>query len=163
SAKAQNQIGTVNEEIRQLARRAPLAMEFTGTTAADASRWQAAFAAKLRELLAPFQPPTRWETSLEQTAEFDDHRRESLTLRADGISPLPLYLLSPKPQGARKYPGIVALHGHGKSGNDPVVGIAKTPEARAELEQARYDYGLNLVRQGYVVVAPCFSPFGRRL
>jgi hypothetical protein len=31
------------------------------------------------------------------------------------------------------------------------------------LEHAHYDYGWQLVRQGYVVAAPCFTPFGKRL
>lgn len=163
AGRAQNQIGNVNDEIRQLADLAPLSMQFAGTTAVECRQWQRAFTAKLRELLGAFEPPSQWETSLEEAVEFEDHRRESLILKAEGLRPLPVYLLSPKPAGDRKRPGILALHGHGKWGNDPVVGIARTPEARAELEQTRYDYGLRLVRQGYVVAAPCFTPFGRRL
>ena len=37
------------------------------------------------------------------------------------------------------------------------------PERKAEIEKCRYDYGLQLVRKGYVVAAPCLLPFGRRL
>jgi len=162
-AKAQNPISNVNDDIRQLAERAPLSMQFAGTTAADCRQWQHAFSARLRELLGPYNPPARWETSLEDAVDFEDHRRESLVLKAEGLRQLPVYLLTPKPAREGKRPGILALHGHGRWGNDPVVGIAKTPEARAELERARYDYGLQLVRQGYVVAAPCFTPFGRRL
>jgi len=190
SANAQNEPTNVNDEIHQLADRAPLSMEFTGTTAADCRKWQHAFSAKLQELLGlsnpslnrhqlplilrifadktaavarSFEPPVHWETSFEEAVDFDDHRRESLILKAEGLRPLPLYLLIPKQVGDRQRPGILALHGHGKWGNDPVVGIAKTPEAQTELERAHYDYGLQLVRQGYVVAAPCFTPFGRRL
>ena len=163
SAEAQNKLSNVDDEIRTLADRAPLSMQFNGTTRGDCRQWQHTFTAKLRELLGPFAPPSQWETSLEDTVDFEDHRRESLILRAHGLRPLPVYLLTPKRAGDRRHPGILALHGHGKWGNDPVVGIATTPEARAELERARYDYGLQLVRQGYVVAAPCFTPFGRRL
>jgi dienelactone hydrolase len=189
-ARAQYQPANVNDEIRQLADRALLSMRFNGSTAQECRRWQGEFATKLQDLLGlagvpfsvrhhwiltifggsraagfarAFAPPPQWETSLEETVDFDDHRRESLVLRAEGVRPLPVYLLTPKPVVEQKHPGILALHGHGKWGNDPVVGIARTPEAQTELERARYDYGLQLVRQGYVVVAPCFTPFGRRL
>jgi len=159
----QRRAGNVNDEIGQLAEQAPLAMRFSGTTAAECTRYQQTFAAKLGELLGTFTPPSRWETSVEETVDFADHRRESLVLRAEGVRPLPVYLLSPLLAPDRVRPGILALHGHGKWGNDPVAGIAKSPEAQAEMEQTRYDYGLRFVRQGYVVAAPCFTPFGRRL
>jgi dienelactone hydrolase len=48
-------------------------------------------------------------------------------------------------------------------GYDTIVGRDETPELKAELVRFRYDYGLQLVRRGYVVVAPCLTPFGRRL
>jgi dienelactone hydrolase len=162
ASKAQDRLDNVNNEIRQLAEGAPLTMQFMGMTAEECRHWQERFRAKLRDLLGPFEPPSAWETSVEEAVDFADHRRESLILKANGLRLLPLYLLTPK-SGNRKHPGILALHGHGKWGNDPVVGIARTPESHAELERARYDYGLQLVRRGYVVAAPCFTPFGRRL
>ena len=160
--KAQNQIEDVDDEIRGLALHAPLSMRFTGSTADECRRWQAQFSSKLRELLGSFQPPSNWNTVREDSVEFEDHRREALILQADGVPSVPIYLLTPKKSGYR-HPGILALHGHGKWGNDPVVGIARTPEAKAEMAETHYDYGLQLVRQGYVVVAPCFTPFGRRM
>jgi dienelactone hydrolase len=56
----------------------------------------------------------------------------------------------------------VALHGHGTFGYDSVVGRDDTPARRDEIDRNHYDYALQLVRRGYVVVAPCFTPFGRR-
>ena len=43
-----------------------------------------------------------------------------------------------------------------------IVGRGDTPEFRAAVAEAHYDYGLQLVRLGYVVAAPCLTPFGRR-
>jgi len=152
----------VHEEIRSLSRSAPLAMHFKGESAEDCRRWQSAFAAKLGELLGPYQPPSRWETITERTIELDDHRRDELVLRADGHRDLPVYLLTPKESGSRRA-GVLALHGHGAFGYDPVAGVASTPQHRKTIEGANYDYGLQLVRRGYVVAAPCLTPFGRRL
>jgi dienelactone hydrolase len=115
-----------------------------------------AFRARLRELLGPHQPPGQWETIRQPSVELEDHRREALVLRAEGHRDLPVYVLVP-PRGAPgKRPGVLALHGHGQFGYDPVVGIGK-------IQPENYDYGLQLARRGYVVAAPCFTPFGRRL
>lgn len=152
----------VHEEIRRMAAGAPLRLRFAGGDARACRRWQQGFAARLRELLGPFDPPVRWEAVTEDTAEFEDHRREALLLRAEGCRDLPVYLLVPR-KFPGKRPGVLALHGHGAFGYDPVAGIGGTPERRGEIEKARYDYGLQLVRRGYAVAVPCFTPFGRRL
>jgi len=138
-------------------------MRFAGGAAADCRRWQRVFGAQLRRLLGPFQPPREWNIATERSVELEDHRREELLLMAEGFRPLPLYLLTPRTGSSRRFPGILALHGHGPFGNDPVVGIATTEERRRNIAEANYDYGLQLVRRGYVVAAPCFTPFGRRL
>ena len=39
-------------------------MEFRGRTAEELRTWQAGFAAKLRELLGPHQPPAEWKIDL---------------------------------------------------------------------------------------------------
>jgi dienelactone hydrolase len=57
---------------------------------------------------------------------------------------------------------LLAIHGHGPFGHDAVVGRGDSPQFRDEIGQAHYDYGLQLVRRGYVVAAPCLTPFGRR-
>ena len=111
-------------------------------------------------------PPSyvlRWESHIEETVEFADHQRQSVILHAAGVTELPIYLLTPKGARDGTRPGIVALHGHGPFGHDSVVGIDSTPERAENIEAANYDFGRQLVRQGYVVVAPCFTPFGRRL
>lgn len=164
SGPAASAQSNVHEAIRSQAERAPLRMKFEGATAEEALRWQTSFSAKLQEMLGPHRPPDRWETIVERRVEVEDHRRDELLLRAGGHPDLPLYLLTPKPsQPTTKTAGILALHGHGAHGYDAVAGIAHTDEQRKAIVDANYDYGLQLVRRGYVVVAPCFTPFGRRL
>lgn len=154
---------TVHDEIRALADHAPLAMQFRGGSAADCRAWQKAFAAKLGELLGPCQPPNQWRTETERTVDLDDHRRQELVLHAEGLRPLPVFLLTPRGAFSGKRPGILALHGHGPFGYESVAGLPATPEGRHEIADANYDYGLQLVRKGYAVAIPCFTPFGRRL
>jgi dienelactone hydrolase len=113
-------------------------------------------------LLGPHRPPDDWKVTVERAVELKDHRREELLLTAKGHPPLPVHLLIPK--GAKRpLPGVVAVHGHGPFGHDAVVARELTPGAAAEAERLSYDYGRQLVRRGYVVAAPCLTPFGRRL
>jgi len=153
----------VHDEIRSLAARAPLSMQFRGGSAEECRLWQRSFTARLGELLGPFQPPARWQTLTERTVDLQDHRRRELLLRAEGHPDLPLHLLTPHPSRPGRRPAILALHGHGLFSHDAVVGIAGTPERENSIAEANYDYGLQLVRRGYVVAAPCLAPFGRRL
>ena len=153
----------VHQRIRRLASDAPLKMRFQGSTREECAAWQNAFRNKLKELLGAHRPPSRWESRVEESIEFADHRRQSLTLRAQGVPQLPIHLLEPKGARGVARPGIVALHGHGPFGHDAVVGIESSPERLANIAAANYDFGRQLVRQGYMVVAPCFTPFGRRL
>jgi dienelactone hydrolase len=152
----------IEKQIRKLADEAPLEMRFRGTTAAECRAWQASFGRKLRDLLGPHQPPAEWKTTVERVVELDDHRREELLLTAEGHPPLPVYVLVPK--GAKgPLPGVVAVHGHGPHGHDAVVGRELTPGVEKAVASANYDYARQLVRRGYVVAAPCLTPFGRRL
>lgn len=152
---------TVDQEIRAMASRAPLAMQFRGTSEGDFRVWARAFEDRLLELLGPFQPPGQWKTVVERTVDCGDHQRHELLLKADDRRDLPLHLLLPTKPGKR--PGILALHGHGTFGHDSVAGIDDSEERKAEIARFHYDYGRELVRRGYAVAAPCFTPFGRRL
>ena len=156
-------VPTIDEQVRRLADDAPLSLEFRGTTAEECRKWQSEFAARLRALLGPHQPPARWQTEVEHVAELKDHRREELVLTADGHPPLPVYLLLPREAGDRPRPGVLALHGHGNFGYDPVAGRDDRPGVAEEIKQYNYDYGRQLVRRGYAVAVPCLTPFGRRL
>lgn len=153
---------TIEERIRQLAAGAPLTMKFHGTSLRDCRTWQEAFGTKLRSLLGPHQPPQEWKTIVRQVTELEDHRREELTLTAEGHSPLPVYRLVPRGEGKTR-PGILALHGHGDSGHHPVAGRDDIAGVAEAIRTANYDYGRQLVRKGYVVAVPCLTPFGLRL
>ena len=164
-AEDRTEVIPINERIRLAATNAPLAMQFRGTTADEARRWQAGFSDTLRTLLGPTRPPAAWDSVLERIVTLDDHVREERLLTADGLDPVPFHLLLPRhvAQGdPERRPAVLAIHGHGGFGHDVIVGRGDTPEFRAEVAQAHYDYGLQLVRLGYVVAAPCLTPFGRR-
>ena len=154
---------TVDQQIKKAVADAPLAMRFQGATADECRAWQEKFAAKLRELLGPHSPPKEWRVEVQESTRLADYHREKVLLHADGHPSLPLYVLTPAGAKQGKRPGIVALHGHGAHGYHPVAGRDDLPGVAQAIEAANYDYGRRLVRRGYVVVAPCLTPFGPRL
>lgn len=154
---------TAHDQIREQAQNAPLQLQFNGKTAQEAREWQQKFDTQLRKLLGPHLPPKKWKTTLEKRVVLDDHVREELLLSAKGHPTLPIYLLIPKAKTDKPRAGIVALHGHGNYGYDPVAGRDDLPGVANAINNANYDYGRQLVREGFVVAAPCLVPFGRRV
>lgn len=154
---------TVDQHIRNLTDQAELSMRFRGATGRECREWQADFRTKLRSLLGPHQPPEKWTTIVERIDEFDDYRREHLVLKAEGHPPLPVYLLVPRGNPDSLRPGVVAIHGHGPLGNNGVAGRDDISGVAEIIAQKNSDFGRQLVQRGYIVVAPCMMPFGRRL
>jgi dienelactone hydrolase len=163
SAQQRDRPATVIDQVSRDVAAAPLAMRFTGTTAAECRKWQAAFRKQLLELLGPHAPPTKWQTVVKGVVLQKDHSREELLLQAKGFPPLPVYLLLPRPKSDRRRPGVVALHGHGPYGHHAVAGRDDLPGVARAIKESNYDYGRQLVRRGYVVAVPCLTPFGDRL
>ncbi|MBL62099.1 MAG: hypothetical protein CMI30_01700, partial [Opitutae bacterium] len=154
----------VDADIGAALDKARLSMLFQGKTAGDCKQWQKKFKAKLSELLGDSTPPKNWEATVEEIVQLDDHARHHLLLKADGIPSVPVYLLIPKNLAkGDKAPGILCVHGHGEFGNDTVVGRTDLPRVGEAIQKSHYDYGLQFVRKGYVVAAPCMVPFGRRV
>ncbi len=148
--------------IRRQAEKAPLSLRVRGDTAAECRKWQDEFAAKLRLLLGPHSPPVKWKTVVRNAVDLKDHRREELLLEAEGLPPLPVYLLLPHRKSDKPGPAVVALHGHGPFGYHPVAGREDIDGVAAAIKGSNYDYGRQLVRRGYVVAVPCLTPFGPR-
>ena len=140
------------------------AMLFQGQTATECRAWQEKFRAQLMALLGDSSPPQQWSAVEESRREFDDHVRYSLLLKADGVPLVPVYLLVPHDANRnRKLPAVLCVHGHGNFGNDPIVGRTDMEGVADNIANHHYDYGLQFVRRGYVVAAPCMIPFGRRV
>jgi dienelactone hydrolase len=154
---------TLNEEMARALREAPLRLKFHGATREEFAAWQEEFTATLRRLIGPHRPPHEWTAEQLSAATLSDHTREEWLLRAEGTPSLPLYVLRPQGAEEERFPIVLALHGHGAFGHDAVVGIEATPQHAQAIRGANYDYGRQLVREGYLVVAPCFTPFGRRI
>jgi dienelactone hydrolase len=139
-------------------------MQFAGTTPEDCRRWQRRFRAKLTELLGDFAAPEKWTAEEIARQELADHVRYELILHAEGVPNVPVYLLTPPGASADSpAPGVLCVHGHGNYGHHPVVGRTDLEGVAQHIAKVKYDYGLQFVRRGYVVAAPCMIPFGDRV
>jgi len=156
---------TVHENIRQATTAAPLKMLFRGESPEDLAKWQSQFRGRVAELLGPHTPPAQWERERLSMEVFPEFTREEFLLKAKGMASLPVYTLRPNPKrfGKGPFAVVLCLHGHGEFGHDAVVGIDHTPQRVENIRKANYDYARQLAREGFLTIAPCMRPFGRRL
>lgn len=132
---------------------------FTGTTQADYEKWKAVFAERFSSCVGPLPDRIPLEVERHWSVEEDGLSKQKILLRTAAHTWVPALLLRPLDQPVRG--SIVAIHGHGRWGKDPVAG-AGYPEARTDAEYYHYAYGLELARAGYVVICPDLRPFGER-
>jgi hypothetical protein len=111
---------------------------------------------RLAELLGPEPAPVALNLETLESEACDGYRRDRVVFDTEDTMSVPAYLLVPDSrQDQPPGPAVVACHGHGP-GKTQVVGLAHTDMPNA-------DYGLQLVRRGYVVLAPDLRCFGERL
>ena len=156
---------SVQDNIRQASMSAPVEMIFKGNSPKDLAAWQNRFRKKVTELLGPHTPPTKWKRERLSVENFPEFTREEFLLKAKGMASLPVYALHPNPKrfGKGPFPVVLCLHGHGEFGHDAVVGRDHTPERMENIKKHNYDYARQLAREGFLTIAPCMRPFGRRL
>ena len=155
---------SVDEDLAVMMGQAELSLLFRGRTRQECLAWQEAFRAKLEELLGDCSPPAKWRIEQQSQRQLADHSRIELVLHGDGALSVPVYLLTPNGVSqTRPAPAVVCVHGHGAYGNDPIVGRTDLEGVADAIAKNNYDYGLQFVRRGYVVAAPCLIPFGRRV
>lgn len=134
-------------------------LEFGGRTRADYARWRKAFAKRFHECLGEFPKPVPPRHTVQWEMREDGLIKQKILLNTAPHTTVPAIVL--RPDHNRPVRAIVAIHGHGRWGKDPVMG-AKFPEAQADVGYLKYDYGLELARAGFAVIGPDMRPFGER-
>lgn len=141
-----------------------LPMRFRGRSREDWQEWRRQWARCLRRLMGP--PPESPELAVREleTVEAPDHVRRKILYNSEANVWVPAWLLIPRgapPDGKR--PAVLCAHGHGLNGKDNVAGVRNATGSAEEIERYNYDYGLKLVRMGFVVIAPDWRSFGERI
>jgi dienelactone hydrolase len=121
---------------------------------AEMARWCERRRRRFFELLGSLPGPVPLDPETLETVQSDGYRRERVVFDTEFGMSVPSYLLVPD---ARSEPGpaVLAIHGHGP-GKSHICGLADTAQPNA-------DYARQLVRRGYVVLAPDLRCFGERV
>ena len=134
---------------------------FSGSSMEDWQRWRQRFLPAITTSLGrmPEKVPLNSEILAEWTE--DGLIKQSVVFDVeDGLS-AKVYLFRPaKAKG--KLPGILACHGHGPFGKEPVMGNRSGPEMLENIRLHNYDYGLQMAKAGYAVIAIDWRGFGER-
>ena len=106
----------------------------------------------MESVTGPFPgPEARRDSGMVVDAEerLDGFRRLHIRYPSEPGSMVPAFLLLPEAavsgDGPRRFPGVLALHQTHPAGNRVVVGLGDSPDD---------EYGVALVRRGWVVLAP---------
>ena len=110
--------------------------------------------ARLVELLGPMPEAVSLNFETLESVPCDGYRRDKVVFDTEDTMSVPAYLLIPDDRTGPG-PAVLACHGHGP-GKSQAVGLEHTDAPNS-------DYALQLVRQGYVVLAPDLRCFGERL
>lgn len=138
---------------------------FTGETENDYRAWRKRFSRHYRRCLGPWPEKVPQRLTVTNTVDRGDHLRKRVLFDSCAGVTVPAYLLAPKGIGRReRRPGLLAAHGYG-NGKDDICGVTREqgdPEQIATIDELNYEYALDAVRRGYVVIVPDWCPFGER-
>jgi len=135
-------------------------LSFKANTVEEWKEWRKALKEELIELLGGF-PERKCPLNPEvlEVVEFDDYVMEKVIYDTEPNFSVPAYVLIPKNKRG-KLKAVFCLHGHGR-GKVDVVGLAKDEiERQRYILPLNYDYGLQLVKRGFFVLAPDGRCFG---
>lgn len=122
--------------------------------------WRDAFDAALRQNLGKLPEPVPLNPEITERVDCGDYWRERVLLDTTKWDTVPAYVLVPKDvKPGEPRPGILAAHGHGAGKSDIT---ASRPDREQAVRQLNYDYAVQFVRRGYVVIAPDWRGFGER-
>jgi dienelactone hydrolase len=134
---------------------------FKASSLSEAVKWQQAVRPVFSAALG-FEglPHNTLSPELIEEVDCGDYIRQKVLLHPWLYAVMPVYILIPKSARA-PYAAILALHGHGYGVKD-IVGLWEDGEERSTPDGYHQDFGVALVRRGFLVAAPEISCFGER-
>lgn len=139
-------------------------MGLQATCIENLQAWQGELRARLRRTLGlDTMRPAPLEPKITERIALDGYVRERVEIQTEPGIIMPLYVLLPGDlRPGERRPAMLAPHGHGSAGKYAPAGRRDIPEVAATIAQHNYDYGVQLVRQGFVVFCPDARGFGER-
>jgi dienelactone hydrolase len=137
------------------------ALSFRATSKHEWEVWKTRLRKELVTLLGGF-PEERIPLDVEvvERKSFPGYTREKVIYQSAPEVSVPAYVLIPDGLSGPT-PAVVALHGHGYGKND-IVGIWEDGEDRGIPDGYHKDFAVELVKRGFITVAPEQACFGER-
>lgn len=133
------------------------------TSGKDFDSWKREALPKLKELLGTFPQKVPLDAEVEYSVDQGDYIRQRVVMQVDPIMSMPAIVLIPKGAGkGHRCPAIVCSHGHSSLASLGIVGNTHEGSAASEIREGNDDYGLQMVKEGYVTIAPDLRGFGER-
>ncbi|MBU0611440.1 MAG: alpha/beta hydrolase family protein [Armatimonadetes bacterium] len=136
------------------------ALAFNAATVDEWKKWRRKLKAKVWELLGGMDDP-KCDLNLRvvERKQMDGYVREKVVYSSRPEMLVPAWVLIPDGLEGR-LPAVVACSGHGH-GKDDLVGLDAQGQPRQEASYQN-DFALQMVRRGFVVIAPEHLGFGER-
>ena len=127
---------------------------FEGATPQEFAAWKEAALPRVLATLGDFPPGANLNPEFVVEWEHDGLIKQRWLIDVGRHISAGLVVAKPKglPEGEKR-PAILCWHGHGPYGKEPVMGNDSTPDRRAGIEQANYNYGHAMAKAGYVTFA----------
>lgn len=121
--------------------------------------WRSRLLQAVSQVLGEFpEPAEALSPRMVEEVEFPSYTRQKVVYTIAKNFEMPAYVLIPKNQSER-HPAVIALHGHGFGCKD-IVGMQPDGSENKETPGYQKWFGLELVKQGFVVIAPELLGFG---
>lgn len=137
---------------------------FRARTLEEWEIWRRQLKAKLSELTGlTTMIPCPLNPKVTENIELEGYRRERVEIQTEPDVVLPFYVLLPldlHPEETR--PAVIAGHGHSGGGKFAIAGRRDILAVTERINEANYDYGVQMVREGFVVFCPDARGFGER-
>ena len=99
----------------------------------------------------------------EETVRLDGYTRKKIIIQTEPEIFMPFYMLVPDGIGQEeKRPVMITPHGHASGGKLMTAGLSEVPGIGEAIRTYNGDYGLRLVKGGFVVFCPDARGFGER-
>jgi len=137
-------------------------LSFNARNEKEFNQWKQKTRKKLKQLIgySKFEK-TNPAPKINEIVEFENFVRIHMEIKTEPEIVMPFYVLKPK-DNKKKYPAIIAVHGHGSGGKYAVAGRKDIPEIAEAIKKYNYDYGIQFVENGFLVFCPDARGFGER-
>lgn len=105
--------------------------------------------------------PTASQPEITEREDKGDYTQERLVITTEPSVQMPVYVLKPK-HATGQLPVVLAPHGHGSGGKLAPAGVKANDNLRRAVDEYNYGYGVEMVRQGFIVFCPDARGFGER-